>query len=298
MIYYLTASVYYIFLVPVSLLPLWVLYKISDGLAWLLFRVVKYRKKVIEGGMRRSFPDKTEVEIQADTYLFYQHLSDLLVESIKNFTIKKEDALPRLHCKNPELIDAFAQQGRSIIIAAGHYNNFEFVVYAISQLIKHTPRGLYMPLANRFFDQKIAQSRSALGFQLVPKQKLKKFFEVDPSQNPVALLFAMDQAPTDPAKAHWMMFLNQETGVQFGTEKYAKNYDLPVVYGRINKEKRGVYSFEFELITANPRQEPTGMITEKMTRLLEADIVAKPAYWLWSHRRWKHPRPPQMTLNQ
>ena len=297
MTYYATALIYYLFLVPISMLPLSVLYKLSDGLAWLLFRVIKYRKKVIFEGMKRSFPEKTDAQIQADVYLFYQHLSDLLVESIKNFTIKKEDALPRLHCKNPELINAFARQGRSIIVAAGHYNNFEFVVYAISQLVEHTPRGLYMPLANRFFDEKIAQSRSALGFQLVPKQKLKKFFEVDPTTNPVALLFAMDQAPTDPAKAHWMSFLNQDTGVQFGTEKYAKNYDLPVVYGRINKEKRGTYSFEFELITANPRQELAGYITEKMTHLLEADIVANPQYWLWSHRRWKHTRPAHLLAD-
>ena len=108
---------------------------------------------------------------------------------------------------------------------------------------------------------------------------------------PTVTIFGGDQSPSNPRSAHWMTFLNQETGVMLGSEKLAKSYNSAVVYGRINKEKRGYYSFEFFEITDAPNETAEGEITEKATRLLEKDIREYPQYWLWTHRRWKHNKP-------
>ncbi|MFI5217891.1 MAG: lipid A biosynthesis acyltransferase, partial [Bacteroidia bacterium] len=72
--------------------------------------------------------------------------------------------------------------------------------------------------------------------------------------------------------------------------KYARQYNYPVVYGRINKIKRGFYEFEFLPVAESPKQTTQSEITETVTRLLEKDIIAAPQYWLWTHRRWKHKR--------
>jgi KDO2-lipid IV(A) lauroyltransferase len=40
-----------------------------------------------------------------------------------------------------------------------------------------------------------------------------------------------------------------------------------------------------------------GEITKAHTRLLEAEIIKVPAYWLWSHKRWKHTRPEGEVMN-
>ncbi|MEY4930878.1 MAG: hypothetical protein RI909_1602, partial [Bacteroidota bacterium] len=61
--------------------------------------------------------------------------------------------------------------------------------------------------------------------------------------------------------------------------------------GRINKVKRGYYTFEFTDAIENPKATRYGEITKKINGLLEKDIIAKPDYWLWSHKRWKHKRP-------
>jgi KDO2-lipid IV(A) lauroyltransferase len=88
-----------------------------------------------------------------------------------------------------------------------------------------------------------------------------------------------------------MQFLNQETAVHFGAEKYAKEYNMPVYFARITPTGKHKYRLRFELVTADPVSEPHGFITEESTRLLEDQIRAQPEYWLWSHRRWKHKRP-------
>jgi KDO2-lipid IV(A) lauroyltransferase len=46
------------------------------------------------------------------------------------------------------------------------------------------------------------------------------------------------------------------------------------------------------ILTENPDATTDGEISEMHTRRLEKDIIANPETWLWSHRRWKHKRPP------
>ena len=46
-----------------------------------------------------------------------------------------------------------------------------------------------------------------------------------------------------------------------------------------------------ELICESPKGLNYGAITEKHTQLLEQNIMAKPEFWLWSHKRWKRDLP-------
>jgi KDO2-lipid IV(A) lauroyltransferase len=67
----------------------------------------------------------------------------------------------------------------------------------------------------------------------------------------------------------------------------AHDFNAAVVYFTIQKKKRGIYSLRYELITNNPSELSWGEITKKHTEHLEASILKKPQFWLWSHKRWK-----------
>jgi KDO2-lipid IV(A) lauroyltransferase len=88
--------------------------------------------------------------------------------------------------------------------------------------------------------------------------------------------------------SYWTKFLNQDTATLYGTEKYSKVYNYPVLFGTITKVKRGYYTFRFIEVESDPVNAPYGAITEKTTSLLEQEILKAPQYWLWTHRRWKH----------
>lgn len=281
---------FYGFIIPISLLPFRILYVVSDGLYWLLYRTAGYRKKVVQQNMRNSFPSKTSEEIEELTRLFYRHFCDLVLESLKLFTISQEDANERMHFKNPEVINKYARENRCVMLAGGHLNNWELLAVAIPGLIEHSAVALYKPLTSAYFEQRMRESRGKFGLQLISTKKAKEFFEAV-SPKATATIFGVDQSPPNPAKCYWTTFLNQDTGVQFGCERFAKEYDHAVVYGRINKEKRGYYSFEFFDITDKPRETKHGEIMEAITRQLEKDILEAPEYWLWTHKRWKHQRP-------
>lgn len=191
---------------------------------------------------------------------------------------------------NPEVVNEYFKQGKSVIISGGHYNNWELFAVAIDELILHHCIAIYKPLNNKFFDNKMKETRGKYGLEMVSTKAIRSLFE-ERNGELNAVIFGSDQSPGNPRSAYWMEFLNQDTGVLFGTEKYAREYNLPVVYGRINKLKRGHYSFEVVPVCDDPSTIPYGAITEAHTRMLEADIKNAPEYWLWSHRRWKHKRP-------
>lgn len=281
---------YYLVILPVSLLPFRVLYILSDIIYIILYRIIGYRKEVVIRNISNSFPDKTPAEHQVICNKFYHHLCDLLVESLKIFTISSEEAAKRMKLLNPELFQKYYKEGKSIILAGGHLNNWELFAVVIAQNIPHKALAIYQPLTNKFFDNKMRETRSRYGLRMISTKIVKKIFEEE-KEFLTATIFATDQSPSNPNNCYWMKFLHQDTGVLFGAEKYAKEYNYPVVYGRINKVKRGYYTFEFATVTDNPAAAPYGFITETATRLLEMDIQSAPEYWLWSHKRWKLKKP-------
>ena len=284
----ITKIFYYILILPLSLLPYPLLYLLSDIIFLIMYRVIGYRKEVVFTNLKNSFPNKSKQELKKIMSDFYRHLCDIIMESVKGFTISEKQLRKRLIIKNPEFNNYFADRGQSIIFVGGHYNNWEICAQAFAMYSNHKCIGIYKPLSNAFINDKIYTSRSKYGMHLISMKQTKKSFE--DGDEPKAIVFGSDQNPANPKRAHWVQFLNQDTGVLFGVERYAKEYDWPVVFVSIRKAKRGYYEVEYSLVTDNPNEEPHGKITEDFTKRLEQDIINQPQYWLWSHKRWKHKR--------
>ena len=282
---------YYGFIYPLSLLPFPILYLISDVTYMFIYRIFGYRKKVVRLNLRNVFPEKSEAELFVIEKLFYRHFCDLIVESIKNFSISADALSKRMHCVNPELLKDYYEKGRSVIAVTGHYANWEWAGTLFGYYSKHKAMGIYLPLKNKFWDKLMRDSRGKAGTFLVATKDVGNFFN-EHKDIPVAAGFIADQSPGNPDKAYWMNFLNQDTAIQFGTEKYANEYNCVVVYGAVKKIKRGFYELKYHTITESPGQLKYGELTALHTRFNEQLIRSAPQYWLWTHKRWKHKRKP------
>ena len=157
---------------------------------------------------------------------------------------------------------------------------------AAGNAMKHKQYGIYKPLSSNFFDKKMKSSRGAYGMNMIPMKEAKSYFEME-HKKPISIVFGSDQWPSKPERAYWTTFLGRETPFLFGAEKYAKDFDRPVVYCEILKEKRGYFNVNYHLLTEKPSQLEYGEIIDLYIRKLEKTIEYEPAYWLWSHKRWK-----------
>ncbi len=280
---------YYLFIIPISLLPFPLLYLLSDFLFFIFYSLLGYRKKIVVSNITNSFPEKSKQEVNEITKLFYKHFCDVIVESLKSFTISDAQISKRMILKNPELLNSYYDKKQSVILAGGHYNNWEWIAVALDKQMKHQSIAIYKTLSNKFFDEKMRSTRGKFGLLMVSTKLVAETFSKFKNEL-TATIFAIDQSPSNPKKCYWMNFLNQDTPVLFGTEKFSKDYNQPVLFGTITKVKRGFYQIAFETVTDNPTNTAHGYITETTTKLLEAEIIKAPQYWLWTHRRWKHKR--------
>jgi Kdo2-lipid IVA lauroyltransferase/acyltransferase len=273
------------FLLLISLLPFWFHYLLSDILSFILYYVIGYRKKAVMKNLEGSLPEGTDTKKIARQ--FYSFLADVVHESIKCLTISKRNLLKRMTCDNAEIIENYAKQNRSVILMSAHYGNWELLIYAMNLLFLHLAIGVGKPLTNKVLNKLINAKRSKTGMKIINAMNIKEEFEKDKNVL-TASLFLSDQFPGGVNKGLPFIFLNKPTEFMYGAEKYAVKYDSPVVYGDMQRIKRGRYNVHLILLADKPGEMPYGEIMKKYVQCLETTILREPQYWLWSHKRWKH----------
>ena len=276
-------------------LPLRVLYFLSNILFVLVYYVVRYRRKVVRNNLQNSFPDKSKNEISRIERRFYLHFCDYIVETIKLIHVSHKTMRKRFTFKNLEVIDDFYKKNQNIVLYLGHYGNWEWIIFAKAAQLNHAHEykaySVYHPLKNKAFDELMLNLRSKSGSVLVPQAKvMRTIVEMKRNNTPGFFCFIADQRPNKNGTAFWMNWLNQETAPIVGPEKLANQTGYPVVYIDIQKPKRGHYTAELIIMTEDARNLPEFELTKEYMRLMEKTILREPAYWLWTHKRWKRKR--------
>lgn len=288
------AILYYIFFGInwfITLLPLRILFVFSDFLFVLLYYFPGYRRKVVWTNLKNSFPEKSDKEIRKIERNFYKHFADLFIEIMKLRNMPNRVQTKRFTYTNTVLFDKLKEEKRDIIGVLGHYNNWEWPTL-LGQRVNYLTTVIYKPLENKYFDTFINDQRTKDGLKLAATSMIiKDIINYRNKGINTFSVFLADQTPPGLETNHWTNFLNQDTAFFTGAGKIASKYDMAVVFLNIQKKKRGHYNVDFELLFDHTKGLEEKVIIESYVRRLEEQIIEKPEYWLWSHRRWKHKRP-------
>ena len=279
--YYIVYPLLYL----VSLLPFFILYFISDFIAFLLYSIIRYRKKVVMSNLAIAFPEKSEAERIKIAKKFYQYFTDTFIESLKFISISKKELLKR-STGSFDLINNLIDKGHNINLMAGHQFNWEFANLLYSFKLKIPFVGIYMPVENKILNKIFLDVRGRYGTILISAPDFKnKRHDVFKEQYLLAL--AADQNPGNPSSAYWLNFFGRPTPFASGPEKGAIKNNAAVVYVGFNKVKRGYYNFTATLLTEQSAHTKTGELTCLYRDILEKTIHQDPANYLWSHRRFR-----------
>jgi KDO2-lipid IV(A) lauroyltransferase len=275
------------FLKLLSLLPLSFLYVIAKGVYHIIYYIFGYRRAVVRENLTRSFPEKSVNEIIALEKTFFKYFANLIVEVIKCSSISESALLKMVKFNNLELVQNYINSGQSILACTGHYGNWELGMMALGLKVKDTAYVIYKPLSNTIFDKWLYDIRTSTSNYFIPmRQTLRSMAST--RKKTTMFCFAGDQTPVKDEARVWLDFLHQPTPVLQGIEKIAFQTNRPVIYFNMQLIKKGYYEVDCYLITENPSETQEGDITKSNFKLLEEIINKQPAYWLWSHRRWKH----------
>lgn len=269
----------------VSLLPIQILYLLSD-LAYVgIYHIAGYRKSVVRQNLLIAFPEKTTAERKRIEKRFYKNFIDNFIETLKLLSGGSRFAAKHFRA-DPALMQQLYTQGRSCQFYLGHNFNWELANIAVSAYSSHTKLMVYLPVKNQMFDRIMLQLRSSSGNKLLPATDMRA--AMMPYRRHIYLLALIaDQAPGNPNKAYWLNFFGQPTPFVRGPETGATTANLAVLFAQIYKTRRGHYELKYELCTENATTLPKGELTRRYVRYLEKVIREHPEMWLWSHRRWK-----------
>ncbi len=270
----------------ISLLPHWILYGISDFFYFMIYHVFGYRKKVVNENLRNSFPEKSEDEIKEIERKFFRNLTDVMLETVKEFTISSKSIKKRFKFVNPEEFQKHYDNNKSVMMLMGHYTNWEYGV-TTPLWVPQECWAVYGKLENPVMDKYLVRTREKFGFTLYPMEKTYDVM-LEHKQGNKLYMFMADQSPHHAKIKYWIHFLNQETPVHIGAEKLSKMLDLAVVFIDIQRVKRGYYEITAHTLFDNPKETAEHEITDKYFEILESIIQKKPENWLWSHKRWKY----------
>lgn len=270
-----------------GLIPFFILYPLSNLVSFVLYRIVRYRKSVVRENLSRSFPQLDTKSLRRLERLSYKNLSDVLLEGIKGFTMTRGQIRRRHFVVNPEILDPFKAEGRTVISLPSHYGNWEWGSLSPGLFIKdYKIVAFYKPLTNPYADRFVRKNRSRTGTMLASIYKTNATFDSLKNERS-AYIMAADQSPSNAKNVVWVNFLGIETAFLHGPEKYATKYNYPVFFVDNQRIKRGFYRLELSLLSDNPAELEPGEITRRYAGKLEEAILKKPENWLWSHRRYK-----------
>ncbi|MFH1120175.1 MAG: lysophospholipid acyltransferase family protein [Bacteroidota bacterium] len=267
-------------------LPIGFLYFKAAFLRIIAEKILHYRYQVIIQNLSRSFPEKNYQEISALAHSFYRHFFEIFAEVIKSQGLKPAEAKARFSIENPELIHDFHARGINVIAMAGHRGNWEWVIM-MPLFFGFNIYTLYKPLSGRIMENLMGRIRARFGMKLLSMQQAGRFI-LSKKDYPALYIFVGDQSPSHKDPDYCFDFLNQPSLLFNGGAKLARATASAVVYLSITKTGRGTYSAGFRTIAEPSENKSDQEILSSYARMLEQDIRKQPAFWLWSHKRWKH----------
>jgi len=271
-----------------AILPNFILFGFADLAYFIIFHILGYRKKVILKNLHTSFPEKSEKEIKKLMKEFYRQLGDTIIENFCLINMTPKRILQKVEFEGIDVLEELHKNKKNIVGVSAHIYNWELML-AIPKVIPHNVLGIYKPLNNAFFDKQIYKMRSKFDATPVTMEQSYKVILKNYRERKLTFIgLIADQRPQKAESSYWTKLLNQDTPFYNGPEKIAKKLNAAIVFLYIKRIKRGKYNIEFKLLFDDVSNCQEHEITEKYVRLLEKKIQENPAYWLWSHKRWKH----------
>ena len=270
-----------------SYLPFWFWYGVADIIYFLAYRVFGYRQAVVADNIKKAFPEKSEEEIKQIIKGFYHNLADIMVESVKAFTITEKEFVKRVHMDDQVGMNTYGQEQGGYIVVASHQANWEWGQLSCSlQCHDIAFLGIYKKLKNKSIGEAMLKMRSKFG--TVPVELEDTVKVIRDHKGPIIVGLIADQSPQVRKNDLRLPFFGREVPFYKGPMQLARLFQYGVVYVDVKRLKRGHYQVTATELAQPPYTDTEQEVMVPYVKKLESVIRERPQEYLWSHRRWKH----------
>ncbi|VAW78920.1 hypothetical protein MNBD_GAMMA15-1816, partial [hydrothermal vent metagenome] len=265
-------------------LPLPLLYVIADTLYLLLYYVLRTERKLVDDNLQHAFPDMPLPERKQLATKTYRNALHVLFETIHARRISEKELRRRVQFDNLKLVEQLLKQHGKVLVVAAHQGNWEWLNLASSLCLPAPLATLYKPLGHPAIEALLNQNRSRFGGRMIAAQsalsQLVRF-----TREPGIIAVVADQGPQPHEEKTWATFLNQDTAFYPGIEKLARVLEMPILFTRVTRLRRGYYRVNVNLLGEPPWPAQEGSVMEAYIHAVEQQILDHPADWLWVYKR-------------
>ena len=273
-------------------LPLPVLYAIGRLAKFVAYDVMKWHVPLARANLARCLPERSEAERDAILEQSFRNLGDLVAEIAWGWQAGGAALRERVTIDNRALVDRYIAERRTVLLLTAHVCNWEWLVLAAGAELGIPICPVYKPLRVPSVDRYVREARARFGVRPIPiDDVLIELMKA--GDEPRAYGMVADQTPPKDGPKHWRRFFEQDTAFYAGLGKIARYLDAAVLFVGMERVSRGVYTTHLTVISEPPYDDdPEDTIVDGYAAALEREIRAHPADWLWVHRKWKYPKPP------
>lgn len=289
------------FLAIFAALPLRIHYVLSDALTFFIESVARYRRDDVMANFGKCITSRSIWGLHALRHEFYKHFSDLVVETIWFGGCHNPERLKKsriVEVTNPEELDRLYASSPSVVIMYSHSGNWELLGGICHYSDHDWPVRednfcvVYRKQSSKTWDSIIKDNR------LAPLKDSKNFKGYIESNEIVRYMLEhkdekkiyniiTDQRPyIDSPNYPVVTFMHHKCQTMAAAATVAHKLGLAVAYQRMSIRSRGHYNMEYVTICEDASKMSVQDIMDTYYKLLEADIEAQPANYLWTHRRW------------
>lgn len=275
----------------VRFLPEKMLPGLASILSALVFHIIKYRKEVTLKNLSIAFPEKTEEEREKIARRCYFHFALLVLEFLKLTGWNLHRLEQMIEFENQELIKEFAQQSKGVVVASGHFGNWEVAIAVLARKFWNGGAVIQQRQKNRLVDQRTVEIRQRWGLDIIySRGALRQGLAKLASGKLLALLCDQDGGK----QGVFVPFFGRMSSTPVGAAVLHLRSKAPLVVGvcvRIADFKYKIFwePVDLSLTQEGVTPENIEQVTAAMTAILEQYVRQYPEQYLWMHRRWKTP---------
>lgn len=284
----------HVFLLCLSRMPFWVLYRLSDLLYVNVYFLFRYRRTVVAENFRLAFPKVEEKKLRQYQKAFYRHFCDLILETLKLYTLSDRALLQRVKLVDDTFATEIQASQKGALLWGSHYGNFEWMMARLDIVARNhslPTAAVYTPIKQKAINRILLRLRQRRGLTMLP---MKRAMYEGVKRLKTIGMFGMigDQSPHHGMKLYFSPFLNRPTAFHLSIAKVILRTESLAYYVEMQRVKRGHYTLELCPLPIQSflpeTDEQIQALTDHYVQALEDSIQAAPPFWLWSHRRWKH----------
>lgn len=258
----------------------------------LALTLVPRMKTVARSNMRLAFPEKSEGEVEALLKANAAHTGRLAMEFIATSRLTPSDLGRVISFHRFDRVEKARENGRGVILVTCHSGNWEWMAMSISSVLAVPLSAVGKRIHNPFVNDLVVANRARFKTNPINNRNAARAVLKHLKKNE-AVGMLMDQRPS---RGEWVSstFFGQTVATNPGLATLALRSGAPVLFVECRTEGAG-YSVTF----GEPIPPPPGdsdldsrilAFTREIDRIIEENVRARPAEWLWMHDRWKLPK--------